>query len=136
MKNTGDYYYSLDETLRFTNVYEPREVLIIVEDTEENCANIREISRGFITNYLNLAILVFILKQLILYQQNTLYSFQNSFFDKIFKRENQSMLSIIEYLDIEMLSVARMSYIHLLNFDIRIMKILFKKLRNQIYSRV
>ena len=42
--------------------------------------------------------------------------FQNSFFEKIFKRENQSMLSIIEYLDIEMLSVARMSYIHLLNF--------------------
>ena len=117
LKNTGDYYYSLDETLRFTNVYEPCEVLIIVEDTEENCANIREISRGFITNYLNLGNTRVHFKTLdSVSTEYSSISFQNSFFEKIFKRENQSMLSIIEYLDIEMLSVARMSYIHLLNF--------------------
>ena len=117
LKNTGDYYYSLDETLRFTNVYEPCEVLIIVEDTEENCENIREISKGFIVNYLNLLNTRVHFKTLDSSPaEYSSITFQNSFFDKIFKRENQTMLSTIEYLDIEMLSVARMSYIHLLNF--------------------
>ena len=119
LKNTGDYYYSLDETLRFINVYEPCEVLIIVEDTEENCVNIREISKSFLVNYLNLGNTRVHFKTLDSSPSSLEYSsitFQNSFFDKIFKRENQTMLSTIEYLDIEMLSVARMSYIHLLNF--------------------
>ena len=117
LKNTGDYYYSLDETLRFVNVYEPCEVLLIVEDSEENCGNIREISKGFLVNYLNLGNTRVHFKTID--SINTEYSsiaFQNAFFEKIFKRENDTMLSILEYLDIELLSIARMSYIHLLNF--------------------
>lgn len=117
LRNTGDYYYSLDETLRFVNVYEPCEVLIIVEDTEGNCNSIREISRGFLVNYLNLGDTRVHYKTIdTVNPEYSSIAFQNAFFDKIFKRENETMLSILEYLDIELLAVARMSYIHLLNF--------------------
>lgn len=117
LKNTGDYYYSLDETLRFVNVYEPCEVLVIVEDSEENCESIREISRGFLVNYLNLGdTRVHFKTNDSVNPEYSSIAFQNAFFEKIFKRENDTMLSILEYLDIELMSVARMSYIHLLNF--------------------
>ena len=51
---TNDYYYSLDETIRFIQVYEPCEVLIIVNDSSHNTQTIKSISKSFIVNYLGL----------------------------------------------------------------------------------
>jgi len=117
MKNTNDYYYSLDEALRFIQVYEPCETLIIVMDSNENCQSVKEISNGFIVNYLGLQNSRVHFKSRDEVADNYhLISFQNSFFNKIFKGKNTSMLSPIEFLDLERLDMARMSYIHLLNF--------------------
>lgn len=114
---TNDYYYSLDETIRFIQVYEPCEVLIIVNDSSHNTQTIKSISKSFIVNYLGLNNIRTHFKSN--EEVNNDYkkiSVQNSFFEKIFKNENKTMLSCIELLNLERMPLATLSYIHLLNF--------------------
>ena len=84
--------------LRFIQVYEPCETLIIVMDSNENCKTVKEISKGFIVNYLGLQNSRVHFKSRDEIADNYhLLSFQNSFFNKIFKGKNNSMLSTIEF---------------------------------------
>lgn len=104
-----DYNYSLDEVYRFIQVYNPCEILIIYSDIN------KYLCEDYLTNYLNLG------NTIVHYKDKTSVNkeydkleYQRQFLEKIFKKD--SVLSIIEYLDLERSPLATISYIHLLDF--------------------
>lgn len=116
-KGNRDYNYSLDETFRFIQVYNPCEILIIVNETSENVDKIEGISNDYLKNYLNLSdTIVHYRNKDTINKEYSKIDYQATFLEKIFKSKNDSLLSIIEFLDIELLPIATISYIHLLDF--------------------
>ena len=58
-KSNNDFNYALDETFRFIQVYNPSEVIFMINESPDNIKNIKEISHTHLLNYLNLNLLLF-----------------------------------------------------------------------------
>lgn len=104
----GDEKYSLDEAYRFILSHNPKEILVTKSETNEI-----SMKKDVLLSYLELD------------DKNIHYdnkpnktfnklSFQNEFFKKIYK--NCGMMSPIEYIDMEKMNYARLSFIVLLDF--------------------
>lgn len=103
-----DEKYSLDEAYRFIISYNPKEILISRKEIPQI-----SIKKENLLNYLEID------NKIIHYCDNVnknfyKLSFQNDFFSKIYK--NVGMFSPIEYLDMEKMYYARISFISLLDF--------------------
>ena len=85
-----DKNYSLDETFRFIQVYDPKEIAIYLNNNESN-----DLTEHFLSSYLDLSQRVTHFKDrktfLNINYQNTLLK----------KYPNRGLLSVIEYVDLE-----------------------------------
>ena len=97
---SGDYNFALDETVRMITVYNPREY-VIFNETEADVVNYLDLENKCVHYKLNKEILN------INYQKELLL--------KIFN--NPGLLPIHEYLNLERLPYATISYINLLQFS-------------------
>ena len=100
-----DKYYALDEANKFINYYLPIEIIICFNSNKTKSTN-------DLIKYLELEDKLY---HLINYNKEiTKISYQNTYFSNIFN--NNSQLNIFDYLDLENISYARISYINLLNY--------------------
>lgn len=104
--NITDEKYALDETIRFMNTYQPKEVIINTNNLIEN--NIEKV-----INYLDLNKLQYYLDISDITKLNKL-SYQEEVLKNIFKTKGK--LSCIESLDLDKYIYSRVSFVSLLNF--------------------
>lgn len=102
---SNDINYSLDETVKFINSYQPKEILI-------NYKNI-SISENKLISYLELTNKIY--HKINPSKKINKISYQNEFMKRVFP--NTGMLSPIEYVNLERMNYARMSYIILLQYS-------------------
>jgi DNA mismatch repair protein MutS len=105
--NPNDEYYILNETLRFINIYNPREIIISSKDN---------IDLDEIMLYLELGTKKCIINKNI---NKTFFkiSYQTEYLNKVFSNYNFGMLSSIEYFNLERNPYLVISYIILLEFS-------------------
>jgi DNA mismatch repair protein MutS len=118
-----DKYFALDETLRFINHYNPKEIIISINNgdfSKEIKQNnykgevIKDFSYLDLLSYLNINDkIVHLLTSKEIKDRNKI-SFQNQFLKKIFP--DNGMLSPIEYLGLEREDYCRLSFILLLEY--------------------
>lgn len=108
--NLGDEKYALDEAYRFVLNHNPKEILLTRSEIEkvsmakESLLSYLELDDKHNLNYNNKPNKTF-----------SKLSFQNEFFKKVYGN-NINMLSPIEYIDMEKMNYARISFIILLDF--------------------
>ena len=105
--NCDDMNYALDEIFRLIQSNDPKEIIVIKKNID--------LSDDYLINYLNLSTRVVHFKESkniksIYFELN----YQKTVLEKVF--DNDGMLSIIEYLDLENKQFALISYIYLLDF--------------------
>jgi len=120
--NITDEKYALDETIRFMNTYQPKEVVINTNNLVEN--NIDKI-----INYLDLSKQQYYLNISDISKLNKV-SYQEEVLNSIF--QIKSKLNCIEFLDLDKYIYARMSYIALLNFSYEHSSIIVSNLKKPI----
>jgi DNA mismatch repair protein MutS len=103
----NDPTYSLDELYRIFNIYNPREIILFGNPPET-------MTYEYIVNYLDIQNKYVHDKINIFPQEYTKLSFQNDFLRKIYN--NHGLLSPIEYIDMERMQLATISFIMLLQF--------------------
>lgn len=104
----SDPQYTLDECYRLVSSYNPTEILILSDEINDNYKN-------QVISILNINCLIH--KKWNNYELNTFMrkvEYQNKILEKSF--ENKSMLSIIEYLNLEKFTIGRLSFCCLLQF--------------------
>lgn len=107
--DTSDLNLALDETFRFIQTFDPKELVVLINDeTNENA-----VSNDYIYNYLDLGSRVTHFNREI---DKKLFknSYQTDFLKKIFPKHG--LLSIFEYLNLERIPAASISFIYLLEF--------------------
>ena len=103
--NKNDKYYALDEVIKFINYYLPTEIIICIK-------SLYMMNHDDIIKYLELDNKLY---HIIDFNNNyDKISYQQNFFERIFA--NDTKFNIFDYLDIENISYARLSYIYLLNY--------------------
>lgn len=103
--NSKDKFFALDEINKFINYYLPKETII--------CFNtLKTKSEKELLKYLELEDKVY--HKIDYNKEFSKISYQNQFFENIFK--NKSVLNIFDYLDLENINYARISYVKLLNY--------------------
>ena len=116
-KSNNDFNYALDETFRFIQVYNPSEVIFMINDTPENIQTITEISHTNLLNYLNLnPDIVHFFDTSSFEQRRFQIGYQRELLEKVFSKQNETQLSIIEFLDLETSPLATISFINLIEF--------------------
>lgn len=108
-----DEMYALDEVVRFLNTYAPKEIIILRKDIGKNNELIKTMKKDEILAYLELESKNYQYTERINKYYHRL-SYQNEFFGKVYP--DTGMLSTFEYIDMEMLSYARISFIAALDF--------------------
>lgn len=110
-----DEKYALDEATRFITTYKPKEILIYRQDPSKKFINTgaKFTPTQNLIAYLELDGKNYNVKE---YIEKAFFkvSYQKEFFRKIFP--DHGLLNVIEYLDIERMTYARLSYICLLDF--------------------
>ena len=103
-----DYSRSLDETFRFIQTHDPKEIVIVSSDSSI-------LHKDYLLNYLELnsRVVHFKTKDMINKEYFNLI-YQKQFLGKIFS--DTGLLSVIEYLDLETKQIGLLSYIILLDF--------------------
>lgn len=104
----GDEKYALDEAFRFIASYAPKEIIIMIKNGNDDII----CNKNMVISYLELDN-----KHCHYLDINKNYSkiaYQNEFLGKIYK--NTMMLSVLEYLDLERMPYATISFIALLDF--------------------
>ena len=116
-KSNNDFNYSLDEAFRFIQVYNPSEVIFTINESGIDIQNIPEISHTKLLNYLNLNpdIVHFFDKESFEARRYQI-SYQRELLEKVFQKYNETGLSIIEYLDLETVPLATISFVNLIEF--------------------
>jgi DNA mismatch repair protein MutS len=111
----GDEKYALDEATRFINTYKPKEILLYRHDPLKKFPNstAKFTATPNLIAYLELDGKNFNIRE---YVEKAFFkiSYQKEFFRRVFP--DHGMLNVIEYLDIERMTYARISYICLLDF--------------------
>ena len=123
--DTNDLNLALDETFRFIQTFDPKEIVVLINDeTNENNPNI---SNDYIYNYLDLGSRVTHFNREI---DKKLFknSYQTDFLRKIFPKHG--LLSIFEYLNLERIPAATISFIYLLEFAYEHNENIVQKLEN------
>ena len=116
-KSNNDFNYALDETFRFIQVYNPSEVIFMINDTPQNIEEIREISHTHLLNYLNLnPDIVHFYDTSSFEQRRFQIGYQRELLEKVFCKQNETGLSVIEYLDLETSPLATISFVNLIEF--------------------
>lgn len=107
--NSDDFNRSLDETFRFIQSYDPKEIILVVDDKH------MDLKKDFLIKYLELngRVVHFKMRDDINKEFYNL-NYQKVFLEKIFK--NCGLLTVIEYLDLETKQVGLLSYVILLDF--------------------
>lgn len=105
----GDEKYALDETSRFINAMNPREIIIYRKEIE----NKSTLTKDKLLAYLELSN-IHILYYTKININYTKISYQNEIIKKIYK--NVGMLSPLEYVDMDMKPYAMISFIALIEF--------------------
>ena len=107
-----DKNYAFDEIIRFFQTYPPSEIVISIEE---------ELSHSELVNKDNFLSYLGIVNKPIYYindkkkiKENSKINFQQKYFEKIY--QNDSILSIIEYLDLDRLFFSRLSLINLFDY--------------------
>ncbi len=106
--NQKDTQITLDEVYRLLTIYNPSEILVLSENEIKNKSQIIEI-----INSVN-SLIHFKWTNFELFSTIKKIEFQNKILEKSF--ENDSMLSICEYLNLERINYARISFCCLLQF--------------------
>jgi DNA mismatch repair protein MutS len=117
----GDEKYALDEATKFINSYKPKEIIIYRPNPERKFKKIQKkikidgnaMSNEKLVQYLEIDNKNYNFFKLVKPQFYKV-SYQKEFLEKIFK--NHGMMNVIEYLDMEKMPYARVSYILLLEF--------------------
>ena len=116
-KSNNDFNYALDETFRFIQVYNPSEVIFMINDTPENIQNTKEITHTHLLNYLNLnPDIVHFYDTQSFEQRRFQISYQRELLEKVFGKQNETQLSVIEFLDLETSPLATISFVNLIEF--------------------
>ena len=116
-KSNNDFNYALDETFRFIQVYNPSEVIFMINDSPDNIQNITEISHTNLLNYLNLnPDIVHFFDTSSFEQRRFQIGYQRELLEKVFNKQNETQLSIIEFLDLETSPLATISFVNLVEF--------------------
>ena len=122
-----DILNPLDECFRLIQTHDPQEILFITKypdgyqnsyhnSYQNSILKTDYLSQDYLSNYLNLSQLIVHFRNFDEIDNNyTNIHYQNEFLKKIFKC-NDTMLSMIEYLDLERHNFALISYILLLDF--------------------
>jgi DNA mismatch repair protein MutS len=106
----NDPLYTLDECYRLMTTYNPCEILLLSNKIDERYKN-------QILDIININSLIH--KKWDDYELHTYMNkldYQNKILEKAFKNRNESMLSIIEYLNLEKCDIGRLSFCCLLQF--------------------
>ena len=108
--DTNDINLALDEAYRFIQTFDPREIVVLINDETSKES---KITNDFIYNYLDLSNRVAHFNREIdkRFFKN---SYQSDFLLKLFPKHG--LLSIFEYLDLERLPAATIAFIYLLDF--------------------
>ncbi len=113
-----DKYFALDETIRFINCYNPKEILIYIKDYDKDSKS-KEVISGFkyndLLSYLDITGKIIHLLDNKNLKEIDKISYQNLFLGKIFPNKT-SMLSPIENINMERMNYCRISYILLLKY--------------------
>lgn len=105
----NDLNLALDETYRFIQTFDPREIVILINDE----TNSNPITNEYVYNYLDLSNRVTHFNREI-DRKNFKNSYQSDFLRKLFPKHG--LLSIFEYLDLERMPSATIAFIYLLEF--------------------
>ena len=108
--DANDINLALDEAYRFIQTFDPREIVVLIND---ETSHETKITNDFIYNYLDLSNRVAHFKREIdkRFFKN---SYQSDFLLKLFPKHG--LLSIFEYLDLERMPAATVAFIYLLDF--------------------
>ena len=105
-----DKNYSLDETFRFIQVYDPKEIAIYLNNNESN-----DLTEHFLSSYLDLSQRVTHFKDIEKHFLNINY--QNTLLKKVYP--NHGLLSVIEYVDLETKPYGTVAFTLALDFAYR-----------------
>lgn len=105
-----DKNYSLDETFRFIQVYDPKEIAIYLNNNESN-----DLTEHFLSSYLDLSQRVTHFKDIEKHFLNINY--QNTLLKKVYP--NHGLLSVIEYVDLETKPYGTIAFTLALDFAYR-----------------
>ena len=101
----NDILYSLDEAFRFIQIWDPKELIVYINKTE--------LTQKYLSSYLDLSNRIVHFKDTIDSEYLNI-QYQKTFFKKIYP--NYGLMSVLEYLDLEMKPYGTISFILLLEF--------------------
>jgi DNA mismatch repair protein MutS len=107
-----DKNYALDETFRFIQVHDPKEIVFYIRSEISESNDNSSLNKHFLSSYLDLSQRIVHFKECPKDIFNLNY--QNTFLTKVYP--NHGMLSVIEYLDLEMIHYGRIAFILGLDF--------------------